>query len=417
MRLSRLLCTISACACLPGLVGNLPEPVNAQDQWTQWGGDNARSFTVTDVKLAAEPQLQELWKRDLGGGYSGVLHETDRLYTLYREGDKEVVVCLNAADGTPRWEHRYDATIPEEADTDFGKGPNSTPIVVEDRLISVGFVGNLHCLDKDTGEVIWQSSLWKDHDATPLGFGFSASPLFYKGNIILPVGGAGQTIKAFNIQDGTVAWSALDYPNSYGTPLLITVDGMDQLVISLTENVIGIDPTNGQELWSFPLKNQWDTHAFVPVWNASNQVLFVASFQQAHALQFSRSGTAVKYENLWSIDNTGIGFTNAVRLADVVYGTSGGTRSPLVTAFDLAAGKVLWKERGFGISNFLAVDGRLLLLDEKGILAIAEPDAESLNVVMQQQVLDSEKGWTFPTLVGNHLVVRNQRQIAAFLLK
>jgi outer membrane protein assembly factor BamB len=388
-----------------------------QQAWTQWGGDNGRNFSVVDTELPAEPKPELLWRRDLGGGYSGILCQAGRLYTMFRDGNDEIVTCLDADSGETVWEYRYNATIPEAADTNFGEGPNSTPIIIGNRIVTVGFIGDMHCLDLQSGEVVWRTSLWKDHDATPLGFGFSASPLHYRGKIILPIGGAGQTIKAFRVQDGTVAWSALDYPNSYGTPLLITVDGLDHLIVSLTESVIGVDPEDGSECWSFPLKNQWDTHAFVPVWDERNQLLFVSSFQQSHGLSLTRQEDRVGYDVAWSIAKTGIGFTNAVRVKDVIYGTTGGTRSPLITAFDLNQGKVLWKERGFGISNMLSVDGRLLFLDEKGTLVIAEPDAGSLNVVVEQKVLDSDKGWTFPTLVGQTLYVRNQKQVAAWRLK
>lgn len=398
------------------LVG-LGATVQAQQAWTQWGGDNNRSFQVPETSLGEKPALERVWTRDLGGGYSGMLFEADRLYTHYREGDDEVVVCLDSETGETIWETRYAAPIPEEADTSFGKGPNATPLLTGDRLVTVGFLGDMHCLDKQTGKILWKTSLWKEHAATPLGFGFSASPIEYAGNLILPVGGKGQTLKAFRIDDGTVAWSSLDYDNSYGTLLLTNVDGIDQLVLSLTENVIGIDPSSGAEMWSFPMKNQWDTHAFVPVWDASNQTLFVSSFRQSHGLKLNRVDDKIGYEKLWSIDKTGIGFTNAVQIGDVVYGTTGGTSSPIMTAFDLKQGEVLWKERGFGISNFLAVGDRLLLLDEKGNLAIADPDDEGLNVTFEERVLESEKGWTFPTLVGNRLFVRNQKQAAAWILK
>lgn len=410
---------MKSATCLAAFVSCLlaVESTLAQQTWTQWGGDNGRNFSVTDTKLSDNPKISEVWKRDLGSGYSGILVEADRLYTHYRDGNDEVVIRLDANSGETLWEHRYDATLPKEADTNFGEGPNSTPLISGNLLITIGFLGDVKCFNKETGDVVWQTSLWKDHDCTLLGFGYSASPLLYKGNVILPVGGKGKALMAFDIDDGSVAWSALDYQISYATPLLAEVDGLDQIILSITETVIGVDPQSGKELWSFPLKNQWDTHAFVPVWDDRNSELFVSSFRQSHALKFSRNGDDIQFEPKWKIEKTGIGFTNAVRIGDVVYGATGGNRSPLITAFDLTQGEVLWRERGFGVSNLIAVGDRLLLLDEKGNLAIAAPDADALNVVVQQQVLESEKGWTFPTVVGDRVYVRNQKQIAVLQLK
>jgi len=409
-------CLLSVVSFLP-VVGGLVSSVAAQQTWTQWGGDNGRGFSVADVKLSDSPELTETWTRDLGSGYSGILVEGDRLFTHFRDGDDEVVISLNAESGETVWEHRYLAALPEDADESFGEGPNSTSIIVGDYLVSIGFLGDMKCFSKDMGDLKWETSLWKDHRSTELGFGYSASPLVYNDKIILPIGGAGKTIMAFNVNDGSVAWSALDYQISYASPLLISVGGVDQLVLSLTDSVIGVNANDGSELWSFELKNQWDTHAFVPVWNKEDNQLFISSFRQSHLLRLSSEGDSTSYEPVWSINNTGIGFTNAVRVGDVVYGTTGGSSSPLMTAFDVNEGKVLWKERGFDVTNFLAVGDKLMLLDAKGQLAIAAPTPESLNVTYQKQVLDSDKGWTYPTLVGNRLFVRNQKQIAAFQMK
>ena len=397
----------------------LSNDLRAQQSWTQWGGENGRNFSANDLDLAKEVSFNIDWKRDLGSGYSGILAEGDRLFTHFRDDKEEVAICLNATNGETVWQHRYEAILPEEANKDFGEGPNSTPILAGDRVDTVGFLGDMICFDKTSGDVVWKTNLGTDHGATELGFGYSASPLLYDGNIILPIGGEGKSLMAFKVEDGSVAWSSLDYPISYCTPLLISVDGVDQLVMSLTESVISVNPKTGKELWSFPLKNQWDTHAFVPIWNEAEQVLFISSFRQTHALKLTTSDTGeVNYESQWGIENTGIGFTNAVQIGGSVYGITGSSRSPVVTAFNMESGEVTWKERGFATANFVSLNGeRLMLLDEKGNLAIADPNAEGLNVASQQKVLDSDKGWTFPTVIGNRVYVRDQKQIAAIDLK
>ena len=97
---------------------------NALDDWTQWGGTN-RNFTLESPKLGESLKLDEIWRRELGNGYSAVLAEENRLYTMYRKGDDEVIVAANAQDGKTVWEYKYNAPMKEGATTDFGKGPNS----------------------------------------------------------------------------------------------------------------------------------------------------------------------------------------------------------------------------------------------------------------------------------------------------
>jgi hypothetical protein len=56
------------------------------------------------------------------------------------------------------------------------------------------------------------------------------------------------------------------------------------------------------------------------------------------------------------------------------------------------------------------------LLDENGVLAIARPNQSQLNVVQKQQVLNAPKAWTVPTMVGNRVFLRDQKEIVAYEL-
>lgn len=383
--------------------------------WTQWGGPH-RDFQVDATAVPESINFKEVWRRDLGEGYSAVLAEDDFLFTMYRQDDQESVVCLNRATGATVWNHSYPAAMREGATTSFGKGPNSTPMLTDDSVISIGFNGDVFCLDKTSGKVRWKSNLIDDLGGTPVDMGYSQSPVAYKGKLLLPVGGEGKGMVALSLKDGAVIWSAQDLKNSYSTPVLVTVDGVDQMIFVMTDEVVAINPNDGQRFWSFPLTNQWSTHAFVPVWDSESKVLFVSSFRQSHALQMSSEGDKVDYEKKWSIPSAGVGFTNAVVVNGKIIGSTGGSRSPLVTGIDLQTGKVLWRERGFGVCNYVAIGDRVVLLDENGKLAVAEPNDSGLNISQQHQVLNAPKVWTVPTIVGNQLFVRDQKEIVAYHL-
>ena len=225
------------------------------------------------------------------------------------------------------------------------------------------------------------------------------------------------TPAGIRVKDGSIAWSNQDFKNSYSTPLLVEMDGFDQMIFVMTDQVVSISPKDGKLFWTFDLKNQWSTHAFVPLWDKKTKTLFISSFRQSHALKLEKKGDKVGYEKIWSIPTSGVGFTNAVIVDGVVIGSTGGSRSPLVTAIDLSNGKILWKQRGFGVCNYLAVGNRLMMLDEKGNLAVAEPSRSSLEIVQKQKVLGAGKVWTVPTLVGREIFVRDQKEIAGFEIK
>jgi hypothetical protein len=86
-----------------------PAGDGAPAAWTRWGGPN-QDFSAPAAGLASswpETGPATLWNRELGEGYSAILVEGGRLYTMYRAGDEEVAVCLDARTGATLWEYRY----------------------------------------------------------------------------------------------------------------------------------------------------------------------------------------------------------------------------------------------------------------------------------------------------------------------
>ena len=79
--------------------------------WPQWGGPH-RNFHADGRGLAATWPAEgprRIWSRELGDGYSAISVEGERLYTLFRRGEQDVAVCLDAATGKTVWEHAAEA--------------------------------------------------------------------------------------------------------------------------------------------------------------------------------------------------------------------------------------------------------------------------------------------------------------------
>jgi hypothetical protein len=98
-----------------------------------------------------------------------------------------------------------------------------------------------------------------------------------------------------------------------------------------------------------------------------------------------------------------------------VYGSSGDFGPAFFTAVEVRTGNVAWQERGFARAVSLHVDGKLLLLDEEGTLALASPSPQGLSVHARAKVLD-KLAWTVPTLVGTTLYLRDRETIKALEL-
>lgn len=390
----------------------------AQAQWQQWGGPD-RNFTVASVKLAAkwpEAGPPKIWQRDLGGGYSSIVADGGALFTMYRKGTDEVIVSLDAESGKTNWEHAYPAPVGEYYEQQFGLGPNATPLVVDGRVYAIGFTAKLHCLQQKTGKVIWSLDPAKEFGVKPPEYGASSSPILYKDKLIVVLGGENNGIAALSPDSGNVVWKRHSFENVFSTPVVINVGGQDQLALLASEKIVGLDPNDGNLLWEHEHVNQWKTNISTPVW-AKDGTLYVSSGGDAGArmLKLSRKGDTTTVEEVWTSKKMQVGRANAIRVADRIYGSAGGEAS-FIGAADARTGRVSWRERGLAEANMLYADGKLIILDEDGVLALAKPGAKKLEVLSKFQLFE-DRSWTVPTLVGRRLFVRNNQSILALDLR
>ena len=194
------------CRCVLVLFFSLTTQAQAQSaNWPQWGGPQ-RNFMV-EAKGLAETWLasgpKRLWSRPLGEGHSSLIVEADRLYTMYSKGEQEFVVALDRATGKTIWEKGYAAPT-TGLNLENERGPHATPLILGNMLFAVGVTSKLQAFEKQTGAMVWSHDLWREYGGTVKGRGYSRSPLAYKNTVISAVGGAGQSLMAFDLKTGEV---------------------------------------------------------------------------------------------------------------------------------------------------------------------------------------------------------------------
>jgi outer membrane protein assembly factor BamB len=384
--------------------------------WTQWGGPH-RNFQTEAAGLkdqwpAGGPKV--LWKRPLGEGYSSPAVENNVLYTMYGKPREEVVVACDAATGKTLWEHATPITFRSDAALEQGNGPYSTPLIAGDRLFTTGVAGRLQSLDKRSGKPLWTQQLWVDHNGTRTMYGYASSPIAFRDTVIVPVGGRGKAVMAFRQQDGSVAWAKNDYPNAYSSPLLINVDGLEQLAVLMDGAVFGVNPHNGDLQWETPFRASYGIAVASPVWGPDNLLFFSAEYDAgAKVMHLQRNGLKTKATEVWSSNRLRLHHGNAMRIGDTVYFTSGGKGSvAILTAVDVRSGKILWQDRSVPKATFVWADRKLITLDGDGNLMIAHPSPEGFKVAAKAELLTS-LAWTPPALVGTRLYLRDRRNMMA----
>jgi outer membrane protein assembly factor BamB len=357
---------------------------------------------------------RQLWARELGPGYSGIVAREDRLYTMYRAGSSEVVVCLDARSGETVWEHRYDSTPVEGQDPEYGEGPNAAPLLADGRLYTIGFAGVMHSLDPATGDVLWSHDLWSELGGNVVELGYSASPVEYRETIIALVGGSGQGAVAFDKRDGHVVWKNLDFDASYATPAIMKIHGEDQLVAFMATEVVGADPDSGELLWQYAIRNQYPQNICAPI-QLDDDLLFVSTTEAGSRGLRVLKDDGFRVEEQWSTRRVQCFYGTFARMGDYVYGTSGIPSGPRMSAIHAKSGELAWRVRGFDLSHVVVAGERMILLDDEGKLTLATPGADGLAVHSEADILSSPAR-TPPTLHGTVLYARDQREILALEL-
>lgn len=412
-------------------------------EWPGWGGPR-RNFMVDSGGLADSWPVggpKRLWSRPLGTGHSSIAVAAGRLYTMYRPpstgpdrcSEEEAVVALDAADGRTVWEHRYASSNADRIFTaESACGPHVTPLIVGHRLFTVSTNKNLMALDRDTGKLLWSHDFVQEFGVTPrnplfisVQHGYAPSPLAYKDTVITMAGGPGQGVMAFRQDDGRVVWRTGTYTDiANASPIIISLQGEDQLVVLSADGVHGLDPNNGFSLWNLTLGTWHGANNSTPVWSEKEAWLFVTSAYEgfregiggSHVVELTRNGADIEPKELWWDRRFQSHFSNVVRL-DSFFVVSDGDYGPtFLVAADARSGEVLWKLRGFAKANFLLVDGsKLLILDEDGDLALATASRDTLKVHARASVL-TRVARTAPTLVGTKLYIRDHASIMAIEL-
>jgi outer membrane protein assembly factor BamB len=252
---------------LPTLIGCslLASAASRADDWPQWLGPNRdgvwRETGLLDKFPPGGPKV--LWRIPIGTGYSGPAVVGDRVFVMDRERAKdkdgkplrptrqgipgnERVLCFQAADGKLLWQHAYDCPYK----ISYPSGPRTTPLVHQDRLYTLGAMGDLLCLDAATGMVRWAKNLPREYKIEAPLWGWAAHLLLDGDLIYSLVGGEGSAVVAFHKDTGKEVWRALTTEEiGYSAPMIYEAGGKRQLIVWLSEAIHALDPATGKVYW------------------------------------------------------------------------------------------------------------------------------------------------------------------------
>jgi len=393
---------------------DLPAPASASTTyWTDFRGPardgHYREQPIrTDWPPAGPPPL---WKQPVGGGYASFVIAGGQAFTIEQRGPQEVVAAYDVRTGRELWTNAWAGVFRESMG---GDGPRATPTWHDGKVYALGGSGELRCLDAGTGAVLWRTNILTDAGASNLQWGMAAAPLIVDNTVVvLPGGGNGNSVVAYDRTTGARAWSALDDAPSYASPMLVTLGGVRQMLVFSASRLMGLTPERGEVLWEFPWTTQYGVNASQPLLLGNDRVFVSTGYGSgAAAIELSQSGGRFSVRELWRTNRMKNQFTSSLLHDGFIYGLD----ESILACLDAATGELKWKGGRYGYGQVMLADGHLIVLTESGELALVRATPERHVELARFPVLDG-KTWNHPAMSGGYLLVRNINEMAAFDLR
>lgn len=381
-----------------------------------------RDAKVSGVQLSSDwdqhpPKL--LWRHPVGLGWSSFAVVGSAAINLEQRGDLECVVCYALQSGEELWCHGEPCRFEDE----HGDGPRSTPTIHAGKVISMGANGTLTCLELTTGKLIWKRETLPNPGEQNLLWGMSGSPLVIDGKVIVtPGAGEGASAISYTLETGDEVWRSGDDRAAYSSPIQSQICEEGQI---LSFNGAGLRSyaLDGTPRWLHPWLTQGESQrvnvaqpVVLPSESSiglnSTRVLISSGYDNGTALlEIKKNGGEFQVSEVWLSKNLKSKMSNFVIHGQHIYGLDNG----ILTCLDLNDGQRLWKRGRYGHGQMLLVGDKLLIQAESGEVVLVAANPEGHQELGKFNALFS-KTWNNLALAGNVLVVRNDREAAAFEL-
>jgi outer membrane protein assembly factor BamB len=361
-----------------------------------------------DTDWSASPPVQ-LWRRPIGPGWSSFAVHGDLVYTQEQRGEEEIVSCYSLTTGEPLWRHRDAVRFYE---SNGGPGPRGTPTVHNGRVYSFGATGIVNALDAATGAVVWSRNAMIDTGAQIPGWGFASSPLVFNDAVIVAASGR---LVAYEIATGNPRWVRQTRGGGYSSPQMVTIDGVNQILLLSGGGVTSVAPADGSVLW----EHSWlDGVSIVQPALAVDGDVLVAAGDAMGGAGIRRVAVA-HGSGGWTVEErwTSRGLKPYYNDFVVHKGHAFGFDGTILACIDLSDGTRKWKGGRYGAGQLVLLPDQdvLLVLSEEGELALVSATPDRFTEIARFPAIEG-KTWNHPVLVGDILLVRNGEEMATFRL-
>lgn len=363
--------------------------VKSTSTWPQFRGPDGQGHVSGDFPLEWSAGNHKAWEVEIPGkGWSSPVIADGKVWmtTAVSPADKKGSVSLRAVavdQQSGKMIHDIELFSVEKPAVLHARNSLATPSPIYDAGKLYAHFGSdgVACIDTKTAEIDWKNSTLKlDYETGP-----ASSPVIYKDLLIIPCDGADvQFAVALKTSNGEIAWKterpiaatkAKSSRRAFATPLIITVDGKDQIVMPGSHCVYSYDPATGEELW----RVTYNGFSNVPRPIFAHGLVYVSSGfapPEMLAIRPDGKGDVTKTNIVWRTRKNVPNIPSPIVVGDNYYMISD---KGLITCLDAKTGTEKWTERlnGNGFSASLLARGNAIYAfsDEGATIVFEAGDA------------------------------------------
>lgn len=411
--------------------------LQAGDDWPQWRGPQGQghaSATHLPSEWSAEKNL--VWHRQLPGrGWSSPVVTGDQIWLTTAvetpATPEEIQRLKELPGGQPlnisgsvslraqcidfkTGELLHDIEVFNENEPQPIHSLNSyaspSPIVDQGKLFCHFGAHGTACLDIESGKVLWtQKGIKLNHENGP-----GSTPVLWKDRLIIQCDGSDrQSILALDTHTGEIAWETPrsgelhenpQFKKAYGTPLLVQLDGREQLISPGANWLYSYDPETGQELWRL----SYDVLGFSivprPVFG-EGKIFFSTSFLQPELIAVDVTGDEPKIA--WRCKRQAPTMPSPLLVGKELYMVS---ERGIMSCLDVETGEDHWTARlgGNFSSSPLYADGKIYVGNRDGQVFVLRP-GKTFDLVATNE-LDSAV-MASPVALRESLILRTEQSL------
>lgn len=407
--------------------------------WPEFQGKGRQNIWTEEgiVDSFSSDSLERKWSAPVAAGYSGPTVAGDGVYLMDRPDDAtERVVCVDRETGGEKWVHSYECRYDQIG---YGYGPRACVTIQDGRAYAMGTMGHLHCLDAETGNVIWKRILTEEYKVDMPIWGLTSSPLLEGDCVIVQAsaGPEGACILALDKATGKEKWRAFDDKGSYVAPVMIDQAGKRVLIAWTGFRIAGMNPEDGAVFWELETRpNKMPINIPGPAFNEDFTRAFLSVFYDGSRL-LKIDQSAIGAAQLWARKGTSERRTDALHAIISPPYISGGHIYGIdsygeMRCLEMATGDRIWEDQtatkyGRWSTVFMVRHGdHTWMVNEHGELILAKLDKTGYHEKSRAKIIEPltplkqrENGyvmWAPPAFANQCVYVKNDNELICISL-